>query len=173
MAAMHPETELIPFLRDELNAAERERVRHHLDDCAQCRETKDAMAVTMRLVAARLAELPTPEWSAYRRELRLKLVARAEARPRWWRRPLVLWPSMATAGVGIAALFLALSMRPSVHGAAPGVDLLAMEQPTEAVDVGLLDNYPVVEKLDLLENYDVIENLDQVPTAQPNDDTRS
>jgi anti-sigma factor RsiW len=173
MPATHPETELIPFLRGELNAAERERVQHHLDDCATCRNELDAHAATMRMVSARLTELPTPEWSAYRRELRLKLDARPRARARWWQRPSLLWPALATAGVGLAALLLTLSMRPGSHGNAPGVDLLAMEQPAEAVDVGLLNNYPVVEKLDLLEDYDVIEHLDQVPAAAHHDDSRS
>lgn len=173
MPATHPQTELMPLLRGELNPAERERVQHHLDDCAECRAELDALGATMRMVSERVAELPTPEWSAYRRELRLKLANRAESRSRWWRRPGLLWPSLATAGVGLAALLLTLSMRPGSHGNAPGVDLLAMEQPSEAVDVGLLDNYPVVEKLDLLENYDVIEHLDQVPAAEHHDDTRS
>ena len=173
MAATHPQTELIALLRSELNAAEQDRLRHHLDDCADCRAELDALGATMRLVSERLEELPTPEWSAYRRELRLKLAGRAESRSRWWRRPIVLWPSIATAGVGIAALILALTMRPGSQNPAPGVDLLAMEQPGEAVDVGLLDNYPVVEKLDLLEDYDVIEHLDQVPAVAHHDDTRS
>ena len=173
MSLTHPEADLIPLLRDELNPAERERVQNHVAGCAQCRTEMDAMAATMRTVAARLEELSTPEWSAYRRELRIKLAARQEARAKWWRRPAVLWPSLATAGVGIAALFLALTMRPASHGGAPGVDLLAMEQGAEQVDVGLLNNYPMVEKLDLLENYDVIENLDQTPSDQNHNDQRS
>ena len=118
MAATHPETELVPFVRGELNAEERDRVQHHLDGCAQCRESMDALAMTMQRVANRLEELPTPEWSAYRRELRLKLAQRTEAQPRWWR-PGVIWASLATAGIGIAALILALSMRPSSPGMTP------------------------------------------------------
>jgi anti-sigma factor RsiW len=165
----HPEIELVPFVRGELDADERTRVQHHLDDCASCRASMDELAMTMRTVSARLEELPTPEWSAYRRELRLKLAARAETRARWWR-PRVVWASLATAGVAIA-LFLATVMRPSMPGA-PGVDQFAMEQP-EAVDVGLLRNYAVVERLDLLENYDVIEHLDELPSAEHNHDSRS
>jgi anti-sigma factor RsiW len=172
MPVTHPETELVPFVRGELNAAERDRVQHHLDGCGQCRESMDTLAATMRRVAARLEELPTPEWSTYRRELRLKLAQRTEARSRWWR-PGVVWAALATAGVGIAALILALSMRPSAPGVTPGMDQLALEQPAEPVDVGLLRDYPVVEHLDLLENYDVIEHLDQIPAAEHNHDTRS
>jgi len=169
--ATHPETDLVPFLRGELNAGERNRVRDHLDGCAQCRESMDALSTTLQRVSARLEELPTPEWSAYRRELRLKLAHRTEARLRWWR-PGVVWASLATAGVGIAALIIALSMRPSSPTITPEVDQLAMEQPAEAIDVGLLRDYPVVERLDLLENYDVIEHLDQLP-AEHHHDARS
>ena len=172
MPATHPETELVPFLRGELSAEERDRVQHHLNGCEQCRESMDALATTLQVVSSRLEELPTPEWSAYRRELRLKLAHRTEARSRWWRQGVV-WASLATAGVGIAALILALSMRPSSPGIAPEVDQLAMEQPAEAVDVGLLRDYPVVEQLDLLEDYDVIEHLDQLPAAEQHHDTRS
>ena len=172
MSATHPETALVPFFRGELNAEERDRVQKHLEGCAQCRDSMNALAATLQHVSARLEELPTPEWGAYRRELRIKLAERNEARSRWWR-PRVVWVSLATAGVGIAALILAVSMRPSTPTLMPEVDQLAMEQPAEAVDVGLLRDYPVVEKLDLLEDYDVIEHLDQLPPTQQHHDTRS
>ena len=175
MAATHPGTDLVPFLRGELNAEERDRVQHHLDGCEQCRESMSALYATMQQVSSRLEELPTPNWSDYRRELRLKLTRRAEAGSRWWR-PGMVWASLATAGVGIAALILTLSMGlpwQSWHGTATGVDQLAMEQPAEVVDVGLLRNYGVVERLDLLEDYDVIEHLDELPAAEQNHDTRS
>ena len=167
----HPETELVPFLREELSAEERARVRAHLDDCEHCRDSMNELAATMQRVSARLEELPTPEWNAYRRELRLKLAARTERRARWWR-PAFVWTSLATAGVAAAALALVLWMRPATPGAAPGVDQLAMEQP-ETVDVGLLRNYGMVEKLDLLENYDVIEHLDELPSAAQSNGSRS
>jgi len=172
VSATHPETDLVPFFRGELSAAERDRVQHHLDECEQCRESMGALANTMQRVAAHLDELPTPEWNAYRREVRLKLAAHSEPRSRWWR-PGVAWVSLATAAVGVAALLLVLSMRPAPHGTTPEVDQLAMEEQAEPVDVGLLRNYAVVEKLDLLENYDVIEQLDELPAAQHNHDTRS
>ena len=167
----HPEVELVPFLSGELDADERARVQHHLDDCASCRTSIDDLAATMRTVSAHLEELPTPEWSAYRRELRLKLAAREETRAQRWR-PRVVWASLVGAGVAVAALILVLMMRPSTPGLTPAVDQLAMEQP-ETVDVGLLRNYAVVEQLDLLENYDVIEHLDELPAAEHNHDSRS
>jgi anti-sigma factor RsiW len=172
MTAAHPETELVPFLRGELNAAERDRVQHHLDGCGNCRDSMAALATTLQQVSSRLEELPMPNWSGYRRELRLKLAQRTAARSQWWWQPRVVWASLATAGVGIAALILVLSMgQPSRM--MPGIDQLAMQQPAEVVDVGLLRNYGVVERLDLLEDYDVIEHLDELPAAEPNHDTRS
>ena len=170
--ATHPETELIPLLRGELSNEERARVQHHVDDCAECRTSMEQLAATMRTVSRRLEELPTPEWSAYRRELRLKMAAREEARAHPWWRPSVIWTALGTAAVAVAALVLALVMRPSHTGGPPQVDQLALEEPVN-VDVGLLRNYGVVERLDLLENYDVIENLDQLPDAENNHGTRS
>ena len=174
MPSTHPETELMPFARGELNAEERSRVQHHLDGCAQCRDEMGALAATLQQVSSRLEELPAPEWIAYRRELRLRLASREEARARWWR-PNLLWPWLAASGIGIAALILTLTMRPTPpHPAAPGgMDMLAMEQPAEPVDVGLLRDYPVVENLDMLEDYDVIEHLDQMPLSDHNHDKRS
>ena len=174
MPSTHPETELIPFARGELSAEERARIEHHLDDCTQCRDEMGALAGTMQRVSSRLDELPTPEWSAYRRELRLRLASGKEVRARWWR-PNLLWPWLAASGIGIAALILSLTARPTPpHPGAPaGVDILAMEQPAEPVDVGLLRDYPVVENLDMLEDYDVIEHLDEMPPSDHHDDKRS
>ncbi len=176
MAPTHPETELTPFARGELSAVERARVEHHLDDCAQCRDELSTLAAhhAAGFVSAS-RNCSTPEWSGVSpRGPCLRLASRKEARARW-RRPALLWPSLATAGVGIAALILALTMRPAPpHPGAPGsVDILAMEQPAEPVDVGLLRDYPVVENLDLLEDYDVIEHLDQMPQSDHHDDKRS
>lgn len=103
--------------------------------------------------------------------LRLKIAQRAESRSRWWR-PSFAWASLAGAGIAVAALILAMVMRPSMLGA-PEVDQLALEQP-ETVDVGLLRNYAVVERLDLLENCNVIEHLDELPSSsEHNHDSRS
>jgi len=172
MPAIHPENDLVPFLRGELNAEEHGRMQQHLDGCAQCRQATDALSATMLRVSARLEELPTPEWTAYRRELRLKLAQRTEARSQWWR-PALAWASLGTAAVGLAGLILELSMLPPSHRTTPEVDQLAMEQSAEPIDVDLLRNYAVIEKLDLLEDYDVIEHLDELPAAEHNHDSRS
>jgi anti-sigma factor RsiW len=171
MATTHPETALVPYLRGELRGDELASVRGHLEDCAQCRESIDSLASTIQHVASHLSELPTPEWIAYRSELRRKIAVRNESRHRWWR-PGIAWAGLATAGAAIATLILFIS-RPDFRGATPQMDQLAMEQQMSAADVGLLRNYGVVEKLDLLENYDVIEHLDELPSSDNNHDTRS
>ena len=169
--ATHPESALVPYLRGELAGDELASVRRHLEECAQCRESMESLASTIQHVESHLSELPTPEWIAYRSELRRKIAARSESRLRWWR-PGFAWAGLATAGAAIAALVLFVS-RPDFRGVTPAVDQLAMEQQMSAADVGLLRNYGVVEKLDLLENYDVIEHLDELPPTDDNHEKRS
>jgi anti-sigma factor RsiW len=177
----HPETELVPYLRGELDPSERAEVARHLDECAQCRESADTFTSVMKQVAARLDELPAPHWGRYRAELRQKIAARVEAVP-WWRRAIFIAP-LGTAVAGAIALLIFFAIGPAHRGATPGevpIEQLAMEQfPGEQPvldnpDVGLLKNYEVVQNLDLLENYDVIEHLDELSPAdhQP-DETRS
>lgn len=171
MAANHPETALVPFIRNELAAIERERVAGHLEGCPQCREEAESLQSTLTKLSTRLDELPTPDWTAYRAELRRKLAARTQPRARWWNSS-VGWASfgVAAAAVALALWFVVPGFRPS----APPEDQLALEQQLNVTDVGLLRNYGVVERLDLLENYDVIEHLDELkPAAQPGNAVRS
>jgi anti-sigma factor RsiW len=170
MAATHPETALVPFIRGELAGAERERVAEHLERCGQCRESAESFRFMLAELATRLDELPTPDWSIYRAQLRRKLAERNEPRERWWR------PAFGWAGLAAAAAAAALALWfvvPGFHPSAPPEDQLAFEQP-DVADVGLLRNYAVVQHLDLLENYDVIDHLDELrPAAKPNNEMRS
>ncbi len=172
MAATHPETALVPFIRGELTGTERNRVAEHLERCGQCRESAESFRLMLAELAARLDELPAPDWTAYRAELRRKLAARNEPRERWWRVPAFGWAGL---GVAVAAAALALWLAvPGFRPAAPPVEQLAFEQQADIADVGLLRNYPVVQRLDLLENYDVIEHLDELqPAAKPSNEMRS
>ncbi len=170
MLATHPELELIPYLRGELPAHEREHVGRHLGQCPQCRESADSFAALLARLPSQLDELPTPEWTAYRAELRRVLAAREETRRRWWR-GAALWASLATGAVAAA---LALSLVILRGGrSAPSMERFAMEQQIGTADVGLLQNYAVVERLDLLENYDVIEHLDELTPAAGNNESSS
>jgi anti-sigma factor RsiW len=185
MAAIHPETELIPYLRGELSADERARVGAHLEGCAQCRESADASSAMLSSLARAVDAVREPDWADYRGELRRKLRAsqagRAGVGGRWrlrradLRLPVFGWPSMAMGAAAVAVLAIAIVIhRGSGTVSAPGVDQLELQQDLSSADVGLLANYHVVEHLDLLENYDVIEHLDELgPGDDQNHETSS
>jgi anti-sigma factor RsiW len=159
----HPQSALLPYLRDELDADERTRVADHLQGCAECRQSADSLAALSAELARRMERMPVPEWTAYRAQLHRKLAAREQTAERRWWHPGLAWGSLATAGVAVAALMLVLTIR-SGPGT-PSVEQLAMENEMASADIGLLRNYPVVEHLELLEDYDVIEHLDELPPA--------
>jgi anti-sigma factor RsiW len=173
MATNHPETELIPYLRGELSAADRARVGTHLEGCSQCRATADASSAILSNLARVVDDVREPDWATYRGELKRKLRAaqagKADARGRWrWRRadirlPDFGWPSIAISTAAVAVLAIALVMHRGPGSVqAPGVDQLELQQELSSANVDLLANYHVVEHLDLLENYDVIEHLDEL-----------
>ena len=185
MPGIHPETEIVPYLRGELSADERARVGSHLEGCAQCRESAQASSAMLSNLARIIDDVREPDWAKYRGELKRKLRA-SEARSasltgRWrWRRedvrlPVLGWPSMAMGVAAVAVLAIALVMhRGSAGLQAPGVDQLELQQELSSTDVDLLANYHVVEHLDLLENYDVIEHLDELgPGDRHNHETSS
>jgi len=179
MAGIHPETELVPYLRGELSANERARVGAHLEGCAQCREAAKASSAILSSLALVVDDMREPDWAEYRGELRHKL-RKAQASggrvpERLWTRPVFGWPSMAMGAAAVAVLAIAIVMNRGTAGPnAPGVDQLELQQELSSADVGLLANYHVVEHLDLLENYDVIEHLDELgPGDQQNHETPS
>jgi anti-sigma factor RsiW len=185
MAGIHPETELIPYLRNELSADDRARVGTHLEGCAQCRATADASSAILSSLARVVDDVREPDWAEYRGELKRKLRASqagsAGVRGRWrWRRadirlPAFGWPSMVIGSAAVAVLAIALVMhRGSAGMQAPGVDQLELQTELSSANVDLLANYHVVEHLDMLENYDVIEHLDELgPGDRPNHETPS
>ena len=178
MRQIHLQSELAPYLRGDLSAAERECVARHLEGCARCRADADAFAAMLKTVALESAAFPEPDWSDYRAELYRKIAARRAAthtpvHARWWS-PRLAWTSIAAAGAAVGAIVLVLTLGPRPEpGGAPPVEQLAMEDAIGAADVGLLRDYPVVEHLDLLENYDVIEHLDELTPADTINEKRS
>jgi len=171
MATIHPETELVPYLRGELSAEERARVGAHLEGCAQCRESAEASSAMLSNLARSFDYVREPDWAVYRGELTRKLASRGRARERLrpdFQRQVWHWPSIATGAAAIAVLAIAIVMHRGALGTqAPGVDQLELQQELSSTDFGLLANYHVVEHLDLLENYDVIEHLDELPAGNP------
>jgi anti-sigma-K factor RskA len=162
MIERHPETALIPYSRGELSGEERARIEAHLRECEQCREFAESSGGVLNAVGRMVASTPEPNWIAYRAELRRKLAERTEPREVWWR-PRLVWMSFAAAGAAALALLLVISVRKPIQPAGPPMDQMAMASQFKGADVGLLQNYKVVEHLDLLENYDVIENLPSSP----------
>ena len=164
MFERHPETALIPYSRGELSGEERARVEAHLRGCDPCRGLVESSSAVLNAVGQMMSEVREPDWIAYRAELRRKLAARQEPREAWWRPRLAWgWRSLAAVGAAAIALLLIVSIRKPLQPAGPPMDQIAMESELKGADIGLLQNYKVVEHLDLLENYDVIENLPSTP----------
>ena len=154
MTAGHLDTELIPYIRDELAPADAERVARHLADCSLCRDELDAVRGTLAALRAEIPEPPEVDWRRYRAELRRKLEERSARR--WvWSLPRLV-PIAATAAV--AGLALVLTLR----GGLPSTpdDPPPFEQAEIGTHLDLLRNYPVVENLDLFEDFEVVQNLD-------------
>jgi anti-sigma factor RsiW len=170
MLRRHPEVDLIPWLHGELAGRERERMAAHLEGCDECRAKAAALTRTLGMIAREVEQLPTPEWGAFRAELGRKLAARQIlAAQRWWQQPIFAWGSIAAAGVAAVAIVSLTVLHLGSKGPAPMIDQLGFEQlafqdVAGRTDVGLLRNYPMVERLDLLESdsYEVIEHLDEL-----------
>src|SRR5579863_2123162 len=118
MAATHPETELVPYLRGGLSAGDRVKVEHHLAQCAQCRASAHSATVILSRLAEAVDDVPEPDWTRYRAELRQKLRT-AQAEPvgligRWRRIDLRLpafgWASATVGAAAVAVLAIALVM---------------------------------------------------------------
>jgi anti-sigma factor RsiW len=176
MAAYHPETDLVPYLRGGLSAEERDRIERHLEHCAQCHQSMESADAMLSRIADAVDDVRAPDWTQYRVELRRKLrsveAGRSDVSGRW-RIAGFGWPSIAMSAAA-AILAIAIVMHRSGGLPAPGVDQLQMPQEMSDADVGLLANYRVVEHLDLLENYDVIQHLDELaPGDRQNHETSS
>ncbi len=170
MAAKHPATELVPYLRGELGVDQRALVEQHLDQCAQCRESAESATAILSQLSVAVEAVPAPDWVAYRADLRRKLLtarpepvdARGRLRPSMFRMPAFGWPSIAIGAAAAAMLAIILVTHRGSGVQTPGVDQLELQTDIGSADVGLLANYRVVEHLDLLENYEVIEHLDEL-----------
>jgi anti-sigma factor RsiW len=148
---VHPESSLVPYLRNELAPEERRHVAAHLDDCLVCRGAlADARAVLERLASAPAP--PAPHWGRYRAELRSRL---ARGRPSPWR----MRPASIAVSAGLAAALLLLTVRPAPVPPRANVD--PVEETIIGARLPLIENYDFVERLDLLENLDIIRDLDR------------
>jgi anti-sigma factor RsiW len=159
MAAGHPETEIVPYLRGELPVADRDRVARHLDGCPHCRETADAVRDILEGLARSIPTAPDIHWGRYRAELRQKLEARG-ARAWWWR-PLPLAASAALAGIVVV-----MAVQLTGRQGPPNGDLAAVEEALMGRRLEIVRQSGLLERLDLLEDLDVIRQLDELSTTR-------
>jgi len=154
--AKHPDTDLVPYLRGELPPAERERIARHLEECPDCRQDTEHLRDLLGDLARSIGQPPAVNWTRYRAELREKLEARRGRRVWWWRPvPLALSASLAGALLVVAVW----SGRQISDPFTPDEALLGGQ-------LGLLQQYQMVERLDLLEDLDVIHNLDGLASGR-------
>lgn len=158
---MHPETELIPFLRGELAPADHERVAAHVAACAECRTAIEESRLVLDALAARRAAPPAPDWGRYQAELRAKIAA--GPRRRWWARPVPTLAAAAVLSVGILAGVRSLQL---VSEETRPAETIAMDEAALGAQLPLLREYRVVERLDMLEDLDVIRQLDRLNGAR-------
>lgn len=154
---LHPETALVPYVRDELAPAEHARVTAHLEGCDRCRT---ALA-DVRAVLGALAQAPVPaepHWGRYRAELLTRLPERRR-QLRWWRRPIPIALS-----AGLAAALVLLTLRPAPVDKQP-TNLTQIEETTLGARLDMLEHYDVVARLDMLDAMDEIRQLDVVPVG--------
>lgn len=156
----HPERELVPFLRGELGAAERQRVALHLEGCRECRDTVDDVRRILEDLARAVPAPPEIHWGRYRAELTERLEARRAARASW--RRWLTWPVPVAASAALAAALLFVTLGPIGRRGPQPLELSALEETAIGSRLDLLENFRILERLDLLENLDVIHSLDRL-----------
>ena len=157
--ARHPETDLVPYLRGELPPAERERVARHLEECPECKQDTELLRDLLGNLAHLIGQPPEVSWPRYRAELSKKLEAR-RARAPWWRRPMPLAFSTSLAGA-----LLLVAVWGGHELSRPG-DTIGLEEVAIGSELGLLQQFRTVERLDLLEDLEVISNLDRLASER-------
>src|SRR5438445_10782154 len=86
MDGRHPERDLVPYLRGELAAADRERVDRHLVACARCRAATGGYRGLLDDLARSAPPAPAVRWGRYRAAVRERIERRT-------RRPAEGWSS--------------------------------------------------------------------------------
>jgi len=140
--------ELIAYLDGRVNAAERAKVEGHLAGCAACRNR----AEEMRKVSMLLGEVPAIEPS-FGFDARVKQRVAAEPRQSWlWK--LVPAPRPAFAVALLIALTVLVAKLPSNRAPVTPVAAVSAQEQEEDFNaiknLGVLENYDVVTKMDVL-----------------------
>jgi anti-sigma factor RsiW len=139
--------ELIAYLDHRLDSAERREVEDHLANCAACR----ARADEFRQVWKVMDEVPAIEPSLGF-DARIRQRVAAEPR-RTWFHWVVPQPRLALAAVLLIALTVWVAKLPPGNSGSPAMlgSAASSEQDFNAIkDLGVLENYDVVTKMDAL-----------------------
>jgi anti-sigma factor RsiW len=137
--------QLIAYLDGRTDSTEREVVEAHLAGCSACR----TRAQEFRKVWAVLDEVPAIEPS-FGFDARVRQRVAAEPQRRWygWLAPT---PRIAFAAALLIALAVWIGQMPlSNPGAPPTVAAIQQEDFNAIKDLGVLENYDVVTKMDAL-----------------------
>jgi len=162
MRPKHPETEIIPYLRDELPAAHRERVAAHLRECADCQQMLDSFRTLLDDLGRSVPTPPEISWGRYRAELQAKREARRRGpgtifqTPGWGGRR---WVPL-TLAAALTGVLLVITLRGGLRQTGP--DLIAFEETALGSHLDLLQKFGLLEQWDLLEDLEAIRNLDRL-----------
>lgn len=140
--------ELIAYLDHRTNSAGRQRVESHLGGCAACR----TRAEEFRKLWSVLDETPAIEPS-FGFDGRVRQRIAAEPRPRWFQW-FVPQPRLALSAALLIALAVWVAKLPSNRPGAVGTVASTQQEDFSAIqDLGVLENYDVVTKLDALSEF--------------------
>jgi anti-sigma factor RsiW len=137
--------ELIAYLDHRANSAERQSVEEHLAGCAACRTRTEEF----RKLWGVLDEMPAIEPS-FGFDARVRQRIAAEPRRSWfaW---FVPQPRLALSAALLVALAILVAKLPASHPGVAGTAASAQQEDFNAIkDLGVLEDYDVVTKLDAL-----------------------
>ncbi|MGD1212206.1 MAG: zf-HC2 domain-containing protein [Candidatus Acidiferrales bacterium] len=137
--------ELIAYLDDRASSAERRKVEEHLGGCAACQTRVDEF----RKIWTVMDEVPAIEPS-FGFDARVRQRVAAEPRRRWFS-GFVPAPRLVFAAALLIALSVWVAKLPlSNPGAPPTVATIQQEDFNAIKNLGVLENYDVVTKMDAL-----------------------
>jgi anti-sigma factor RsiW len=156
VATRHPETELVPYLRGELAAADARRMAAHLAGCPACRESLEASRELLSRLRETVPAPPPVQWARYRAELATKLEHHRQRRGAgaWWR------PVPLTASAVLAGILVLLAFVPGAPRRTRGPDLSSLEEAAVGARLDIIQHAALLERLDMLEDFDLLRQLD-------------
>lgn len=158
-------SDLTAYLDGETGAAETERIRAHLETCAECRQ---AAGDLRRSYAALEYVEAAPVPAGFASRVAARTTRRARRRPVWF-------VSSALSAAAILVLALTLYPRDASHhviipsggGATATMGSLTAEEEAVVENIDVLENYDVISDMDMLGDYDTLIELDTLQEVVP------